>query len=135
MSSTSNGSPQRALKHFSADPTYKSLYEKAQKYENKPPYELPARFLQKKSSIDLNVGLNFVTTADAIGGNSGSPCVNKKGEFIGVLFDINPPGLANRFIYDDTRARSILVHSKGILEALLKICDAKPLADELMGKE
>jgi hypothetical protein len=115
--------------------TYKSLYEKAQKYENKPPYELPARFLQKKSSIDLNVGLNFVTTADAIGGNSGSPCVNKKGEFIGVLFDINPPGLANRFIYDDTRARSILVHSKGILEALLKICDAKPLADELMGKE
>jgi len=115
--------------------TYKSLYEKAQKYENKPPYELPARFLQKKSSIDFNVGLNFVTTADAIGGNSGSPCVNKKGEFIGVLFDINPPGLANRFIYDDTRARSILVHSRGILEALLKVYNAKPLADELTGKE
>ena len=114
---------------------YRSLYEKAMKYENKPPYELPSRFVQRKASIDLGVGLNFVTTADAIGGNSGSPCINRKGELVGILFDINPPALANRFIYDDTKARSILVHSRGILEALLKVYDAKPLADELMGEK
>ena len=114
---------------------YRSLYEKAMKYGNTPPYELPSRFVQRKASIDPNVGFNFVTTADAIGGNSGSPCINRRGELVGILFDINPPALANRFIYDDTKARSILVHSRGILEALLKVYDAKPLADELMGKK
>ena len=112
---------------------YRSLYEKAENNGNKPPYELPSRFIKRKASIDPAVGLNFVTTADAIGGNSGSPCINRSGELIGILFDINPPALANRFIYDDTKARSILVHSRGILEALLKVYDAKPLADELMG--
>jgi hypothetical protein len=115
--------------------TYGSLYKKAESSGNKPPYELSSRFLEKKSSIDLRVGLNFVTTADAFGGNSGSPCINTKGELVGLLFDINPAALANRFGYDGTRARSILVDSRGILEALRKIYEAGPLADELLSRK
>ena len=114
--------------------TFAGLYEKANSFGNKPPYELTDRFLRRKSSVDLKAGLNFVTTADAFGGNSGSPCINKKGELVGLLFDGNIPGLANRFGYDETRARSILVDSKGILEALRKLYDATPLANELVGR-
>lgn len=115
--------------------TFKGLYKKAKKHENKPPYKLPPSFVQKKRALNLNAGLNFVTTIDAIGGNSGSPCVNKNGEFVGVLFDINPPALANKFIYDGTKGRSILVHSQGIIESLLNVYDAKPLVDELLMKK
>ena len=114
--------------------TFGGLYEKANSFGNKPPYELTERFLRNKSRVDLKTGLDFVTTADAFGGNSGSPCINKKGELVGLLFDGNIPGLANRFGYDETRARSILVDSRGILEALRKVYDAAPLVNELIGK-
>lgn len=114
---------------------YRSLYEKARMHGNDPAYDLPEKYVRRKASVDPAVPLNFVSTADAIGGNSGSPCINRKGELVGLLFDINPPALANRFVYDDTKARSILVHSRGILEALIKIYDAGPLAEELTGKK
>jgi len=114
--------------------TYGGLYEKADRSGNKPPYELPARFLRKRASVDLKTGLNFVTTAESFGGNSGSPCVNTRGELVGLVFDSNFPGLANRFGCDGKRARSVLVDSKGILEALYKVYDAAALADELLGR-
>lgn len=91
--------------------TYGDLYRKAESSGNGTPYKLSPRFLERKSSVDLRVGLNFVTTADAFGGNSGSPCVKAEGKLVGLLFDINPAALANRLGYDGTRARSILVDS------------------------
>ena len=115
--------------------TFGSLYQKADAFSNKPPYALPESFRRARPSIDLKTGLNFVTTADAFGGNSGSPCVNIKGELVGLLFDINIPGLANRYDYDGKRARSVLVDSRGILEALRKVYGAAPLADELSGRQ
>lgn len=115
--------------------TFAGLYERSKKFGNKPPYELPPSFLAKKSSLNLNVPLNFVATCDSIGGNSGSPVVNRKGELVGVLFDGNIQSLPNRFVYSEELARSVMVHAQGIIEALLKIYDASPLVDEILGKK
>jgi hypothetical protein len=115
--------------------TFKGLYDKAAKFKNKPPYELPASFIKNKAQLKLNTPLNYIATCDSIGGNSGSPVINRKGEFSGVLFDGNIQSLPARFVYSDEQNRSVIVHSQGILEALLKIYNAKPLVDELLGKK
>ena len=115
--------------------TFAGLYEKSAKAGNKDPYELPESFLEKKPAVNLATPVNFVSTADSIGGNSGSPLVNRKGEFVGVLFDGNIQSLPTRFVYDDTIARSVMVHAQGIVEALLKIYGAKPLVDEILGRK
>jgi hypothetical protein len=115
--------------------TFAGLYEKSDKAGNKDPYVLPESFLKKRSAVRMSAPLNFVSTADSIGGNSGSPLVNRKGEFVGVLFDGNIQSLPTRFVYEDKISRSVMVHGQGIIEALLKIYDAKPLVDEILGKK
>jgi hypothetical protein len=114
--------------------TFAGLCEKSQKAGNKNPYELPQSFLQKKAALNLGTPVNFVATCDSIGGNSGSPVVNRKGEFVGVLFDGNIQSLPTRFVYEDKISRSVMVHAQGIIEAMLKVYDAKPLIDEILGK-
>ncbi len=115
--------------------TFKGLYEKSRKFGNKPPYELPPSFIQKKQGLNLEVPLNFVATADSIGGNSGSPVVNRKGEVVGVLFDGNIQSLPNNFVYTEEIARSVMVHCQGIIEALLKVYGADSLVNEILGKK
>ncbi|MCJ7563377.1 MAG: S46 family peptidase [Candidatus Aminicenantes bacterium] len=115
--------------------TFRGLYDKAAKFKNKPPYELSPSFIKNKAQLKLNTPLNFIATCDSIGGNSGSPVINRKGEFSGVLFDGNIQSLPARFVYSDQQNRSVMVHSRGIIEALLKIYNAKPLVDELLGKK
>ena len=114
---------------------FAGLYEKSDKAANKDPYVLPESFLKKKAAVKMATPVNFISTADSIGGNSGSPLVNRKGEFVGVLFDGNIQSLPCRFVYEDKIARSVMVHGQGIIEALLKIYDAKPLVDEILGKK
>jgi V8-like Glu-specific endopeptidase len=75
--------------------------------------------------------LNFVSTADIIGGNSGSPVVDRKGRFVGIIFDGNLESLVWDFVYSAERGRALAVHSAAIEEALRKLYDAGPLADEL----
>jgi hypothetical protein len=113
--------------------TFAGLYEKSENAGNKDPYELPESFLKKKAAINLATPVDFVSTCDSIGGNSGSPVVNRRGEFVGVLFDGNIQSLPTRFVYEDMISRSVLVHGQGIIEALLKVYDAKPLVDEILG--
>ncbi len=115
--------------------TFAGLYEQSRRAGNKTPYELPQAVLMKRSAVDPGTPLNYVATCDSIGGNSGSPVVNRRGEFTGVLFDGNIQSLPTRFVYEDTIARSVMVHASGIIEALVKVYDAKPLADEILGRK
>jgi len=108
-------------------------YEHAAAHGNKSPYNLPESWTKSKAQLDLKTPLNFVSTADIIGGNSGSPTVNKKGEIVGIIFDGNIQSLAWNFAFNDTQARAVSVDSRGIQEALRKIYGATALADELLG--
>ena len=110
-------------------------YEHAAEHSNQPPYNLPESWMKAKSQLDLKTPLNFVSTADIIGGNSGSPTVNKHGEVVGIIFDGNIQSLAWNFAYSDKQARAVSVDSRGIQEALRKIYGASALADELMGSK
>ena len=110
------------------------LYERAQSFDLKPPFDLPSRYLDKRSSLDLTTPMNFVTTNDIIGGNSGSPVVNRDGEFVGIIFDGNIESLVGRFVYSEESNRAVAVHSAVIIEALRKLYDAGSLADELLGR-
>lgn len=114
--------------------TFAGLYERNRAQQNREPFDLPPRWLERKSAVDLSTPYNFVTTVDSIGGSSGSPTVNTAGEFVGILFDGNLPSLAGDYGYEDRQSRSIHVHSAGILEALRKVYDARPLVDELLNR-
>jgi S1-C subfamily serine protease len=81
--------------------------------------------------VNLSTPFNFVSTDDIIGGNSGSPTINKNGELIGLIFDGNIQSLVGDYIYDESVNRAISVDARGMLEVLRKIFDANEIADEL----
>lgn len=114
--------------------TYRGLYKLASQKENQGPYELPARWMERKDKLDLSVPFNFVCTNDIIGGNSGSPIFNKNAELVGIVFDGNIYGLVWDFQFDQKRARAVGVHSRAIIEALQKVYNADPLVSEILGK-
>lgn len=114
---------------------FAGLYQRSAEHDNKPPFDLPQRWIDKKSNLNLATHFNFVSDADIIGGNSGSPVVNKAGEFVGIIFDGNIQSLVLDCIYTDKQARAVSVDSAAISEALRKVYDAGALADELEGKK
>jgi len=109
------------------------LYDRALGFGLKPPYDLPARFLERKDKVRMETPLNFVCTCDIIGGNSGSPVVNRAGELVGLVFDGNIESLPGRFVFDMTANRTVSVHAGGMIHALRVLYDAGPLADEIEG--
>jgi peptidase S46-like protein len=120
-------------KQIPAFTDFAGLYQRSVEHDNKPPFDLPKRWLDKKASLNLATHFNFVSDADIIGGNSGSPVVNKQNEFVGIIFDGNIQSLVLDCIYTDTQARAVSVDSAAIIEALRKVYDARDLADELEG--
>jgi hypothetical protein len=111
--------------------TMGGTFDHARQHGDVPPFELPERWLKKRKAIRAETPFNFVSTADIIGGNSGSPVVNRRGELVGIIFDGNIQSLVLDFVYNDVQARAISVHSAAILEALDKIYDAKRVVEEL----
>jgi hypothetical protein len=114
--------------------TMGGAFQHAADHGNKDPYKLADSWMKEKSKIKLDTPINVVETADIIGGNSGSPVVNRAGDLVGIIFDGNIQSLPWNFVYDDSIGRSLQVDSRGILEALRDIYGAKALADELTGK-
>jgi hypothetical protein len=113
---------------------FAGMYEWSKLHHDKEPFDLPPRWQKSKDKLDLSTPLNFVCTADIIGGNSGSPVINADAEVVGIIFDGNIQSLVLDFIYDESIARAVAVHSQGIVEALRKVYEANDLADELTGR-
>ncbi len=114
--------------------TYKSLFDRHNLMQGKLPFDLPERWIKNRDKLNLSTPLNFASTADTIGGNSGSPVLNREGELIGVNFDRNRHGLVRNFVYTDVQARHIAVHTQGILESLRTIYQANDLIRELTSR-
>ncbi|MEW6750541.1 MAG: S46 family peptidase [Candidatus Latescibacterota bacterium] len=114
--------------------TYAGLYRRAAEQGYAPPFDLPERWRRRQGRIDPDTPLDFVCTADIVGGNSGSPVVNRHGELVGLIFDGNLQSLVLDVQYTEEQARAVAVHSAAIVHALDAVYDAGPLVAELLGR-
>jgi hypothetical protein len=113
--------------------TLAGLFERQDAHRSEPPYDAPASWDKAKSRLNLRTPFDLVTTNDIVGGNSGSPLVNRKGEVVGIAFDGNLDSLPGYFVYDGGVNRTVCVDSRAIIEALRTVYAADALADELQG--
>jgi hypothetical protein len=118
--------------------TYAGLFARAAAKGNAPPFDLPPRWRELRPRLEqdeafLRTPFNFASTADIIGGNSGSPVVNRDGELVGLIFDGNIQSLVLDVVYDDVQARAVSVDAAGIVAALRKVYAADALVAELLG--
>jgi hypothetical protein len=111
--------------------TFGGAFAHEAKHKGQKDFDLPASWHAKRAELDLDTRLNFVSTADIIGGNSGSPVVNRDLELVGLIFDGNIQSLTADYLYTDRQSRSVSVHSSGIRVAIREIYGAKDLADQL----
>jgi len=112
--------------------TFYGLYDRATSFDFDGPFDLPSRYKEGRSKLDLSTPLNFVTSNDVIGGNSGSPVINRNGEIVGLIFDGNIESLVGDFVYDPEKNRSVAVHTAAVTEVLRKLYGTGKLVDELL---
>jgi hypothetical protein len=112
---------------------FAGLYQRADQHENRSPFQVPSQWIDKRAAIDPKTPFDFVTTVDIVGGNSGSPVVNRNGDFVGIIFDGNRQSLTWDYLYSDKQARSVAVDSRAILEALKNVYEVPALVSELTG--
>src|SRR5262249_55213106 len=110
-------------KQIPFETTFAGAYERSAEHHNKAPFDLPQRWLDRKGKLNLKTPFNFVCTADIIGGNSGSPVINKKAEVVGLVFDGNIQSLVWDFVYTEQQARTVAVCSEALIEALRAVYD------------
>lgn len=112
--------------------TIGGAFQHEQGHQAREPFRLPRRWHDRKDHLQMDTPFNFVCTNDIIGGNSGSPVVNRQGDFVGIIFDGNLPSLIWDIAYTDDQARAIAVHASAIVEALDKVYEARGLLGELL---
>ena len=112
--------------------TLGGLFARSNQYHHAFPYNLPPRWTSKRSVLNPRTPFNFVSTNDIVGGNSGSPAINKNRELVGLIFDGNIQSLVGNFEFDESVNRSISVDARGMMEVLRKVFGANAIADELL---
>jgi hypothetical protein len=115
--------------------TFYGLYDRYYSFDKQPPFDIPQRYLDRQNKLDLTTPLDFVATLDVVGGNSGSPIINKRGELVGLVFDGNIESLVGTYVYDEEKNRTVGVHSQAIITAMQNMYDASSLVDEILGKK
>ncbi|MFH1108410.1 MAG: S46 family peptidase [Planctomycetota bacterium] len=111
---------------------FEGMFQRATERKGQKGFELPKVWWDRKDKLNLKTPFNFVSTADIIGGNSGSPAINKKGEVVGLIFDGNIQSLVLDLAYTEDQARSVSVDVRAMIEAMKKIYDAGAMADEIL---
>ncbi len=111
--------------------TWAGLYDRSASFDDREPFDLPARVAAARSRIDLMEPLNFVCTSDIIGGSSGSPALSRDLAVVGLVFDGNVQAFEWEFAYDERAGRTVAVDSAAILQGLRGIYGMGGLADEL----
>jgi len=114
--------------------TFYGLWDRATSFNFEGPFYLPSRYKENRDKLDLATPLDFVTTNDIIGGNSGSPVINRNADIVGLIFDGNIESLVGDFVYDGTSNRAVAVHTAGMTEALRKLYGADRLVQEMLGE-
>jgi len=110
------------------------LFDRAASFHFEAPFNLPARYAEGREKLNLATPLDFVSSNDIIGGNSGSPVINRAGEIVGLIFDGNIESLVGDFVYDASANRAVAVHTAAMAEALRKLYNAPALVKELLGE-
>jgi hypothetical protein len=111
--------------------TMYGLFDRSASFDNNGPFALPSRYLENRDKLNLSTPMNFVTSNDIIGGNSGSPVIDREGRIVGLIFDGNIESLVGDFVYEGELNRAVAVHTGAMTEALKKLYGAGALADEL----
>ncbi len=111
----------------------RGLYVRGDEHKQKPPYKIADSWMKARATINATTPFNFVSTNDIVGGNSGSPVINAKGELVGLIFDGNIQSLPGYFVYDGAVNRAVSVDARGMLEALRTVYKAGWVAEELTG--
>jgi len=115
--------------------TFYGLYARNAEFDNEYPFNIPQAWKDGQSKIDMTKSVNFVSTNDITGGNSGSVVVNRDLEVVGLIFDGNIESLHNDYVFKEDVPRSVSVHVDGIVEAMAKIYNAIRVVEELTGPQ
>lgn len=111
----------------------RGLYVRGDQHKQQPPYKIADSWMKARAAVKATTPFDFVSTNDIVGGNSGSPVINAKGELVGLIFDGNLQSLPGYFVYDSSVNRAVSVDARGMLEALKVVYKAEAIVNELTG--